>query len=556
MSESQSNSPSDAPRPSAGGAGRFASAAGIMVAAILLSRLLGLGREMVIANYFGAQATIVADSYRAAFRLPDLLVYMVAGGALSSAFIPIFTEYLTRDKDDDAWKLFSVFGTVVSLLLVGVILLGEIYAPQLIGNVLAPGFREYPEKLALTVALTRIILPAQLFFFLGGLMMSTLYVRNQFLVPALGPVVYNLFIILGGILGGMLFADDPQRGVFGLAWGVVVGAFVGNVLLQGWMMRRVGFRFRLSFDIRHPGVRRVALLMLPVILGLSLPQLQVILTTPFASYLQHGSIAWLDNANKMMQLPLGVFAQGLGIAVFPALAAMSARGDMDGLRRTFGQGVRAILFLTIPSSVLVILLAEPTIRLLFQRGLWNLTDTLNTAQATGFYGLSIFALGALAIINRTYYALKDTWTPMLAGTVATILYLGLNFILTPLMGHNGLALSFSISNILMMFALSITLKRRLGNVGMGDILASVGRTVLAAGAMGALVWLVILLTDHLPLVRGAEGLTVLGAALQVGLSAGLGGGLFWLVSRWLRSPETDYIVRAVRQRFPGRKRPD
>src|SRR5687768_16915957 len=175
--------PGESPRPSAGT--RVAGAAGIMVAAILLSRVLGLVRDMVVSYYFGASAGIVADAYKTAFSLPDLFYYLIAGGALSSAFIPVFTEYLTNNDEENAWKVFSVFGTVIALGLTVVIVLGEIFTPFLL-KLLAPGFE--PDKLALTVSLTRIIFPAQICFFVGGLMMATLYVRNHFLMPALGPV--------------------------------------------------------------------------------------------------------------------------------------------------------------------------------------------------------------------------------------------------------------------------------------------------------------------------------------------------------------------------------
>src|SRR5262245_11763828 len=216
------------------GTSGLASAAGVMVGAILLSRVLGLVRDMVVAYYFGA--SWVTDAYKAAFRLPDLFYYLIAGGALSSAFIPVFTEYLTKGEEREAWRVFSIFGTLIFSALSVVVVVGELLAVPLIHWFVAPGFRG--DQLALTASLTRIIFPAQLCFFLGGLMMGTLYARKHFLMPALGPVVYNIAIIVGGAVGGALYG--PVYGIYGLAVGVLVGAVTGNIVMQIWAMRRVG----------------------------------------------------------------------------------------------------------------------------------------------------------------------------------------------------------------------------------------------------------------------------------------------------------------------------
>jgi putative peptidoglycan lipid II flippase len=341
---------------------RVAGAAGIMMAAILASRLLGLVRDMVISYYFGA--SWITDAYKAAFRLPDFLYYLIAGGALSSAFIPVFTEYLTRRQEcdergdaagaraceDEAWRVFSIFGTLIFCGLTVVVILGELVTVQLLQWFVVPGWQGSP--LQLTANLTRIIFPAQLCFFLGGLMMATLYARKHFLMPALGPVVYNVAIIVGGVIGGAFFG--PYRGIYGLAIGVVVGAIAGNIVMQLWAMRRFGVHYRPSFDYRHPGVVKIAKLMLPVLLGLSLPQLHLIIANWFASFLTvKGTITWLDNANKLMQMPLGIFGQALSVALLPTLSSLAAERDFPNLRKQFNLGLRAILFLTIPSSVLI-----------------------------------------------------------------------------------------------------------------------------------------------------------------------------------------------------------
>jgi putative peptidoglycan lipid II flippase len=552
MSASASaDAPADESQPGGGGQ-RVAAAAAIMVAAILASRILALVRDMVVSYYFGAGA--VTDAYKAAFSLPDLLYYLIAGGALSSAFIPVFTEYLTKGDEENAWKVFSVFGTAMTVLLTGVVVVGEIFTEPLLLP-LCPGFSD--EKLALTAALTRVVLPAQVFFFLGGLMMGTLYARRHFLMPALGPVVYNLAIIIGGMIGGARFG--AHLGIFGLAWGVLAGAFIGNVVMQLWIMRRIGMRFRPSLDVRHPGVVKVAKLMLPVLLGLSLPQVCMVLTRPFASALGDGPITWLDNANKIMQLPLGIFAQALSVAVFPTMSALAAQRDFPGLRRQFSLGLRAILFLTIPSAVLIIVLAQPITFVLFERGLWTPAATQATAAAVVCYALAILAVSGQQMVNRGFYSLQNTLTPMLVGTAASIVFLGLNWVLIgspfapgealtyaqQVAGANRLALSYAASMSLYFLGLLVLFRRTLGGLNGREILSSVARVLAAAAVMGAVAWAV---RSGVARLTGAEG-GLLGSLVQIGATAALGGVAYLLAVKGLRVPEAEFVFGTVARRL-------
>lgn len=545
--------------PSSGGGRSVAAAAGIMVAAILASRVLALVRDMVVSYYFGAG--MVTDAYKAAFSLPDLLYYLIAGGALSSAFIPVFTEYLTLKDEDNAWKVFSVFGTVLVAVLTLVVILGEVFTPQMLLP-LCPGFP--PEKLALTVSLTRIILPAQIFFFLGGLMMSTLYARNHFLMPALGPVVYNIAIITGGMIGGA-----STLGIYGLAWGVIVGAFVGNVLMQVWTMRRIGVRYSPSLEVKHPGVVKVAKLMLPVLLGLSLPQICMILTRPFASALGNGPITWLDNANKIMQMPLGIFAQAVSVAIFPTLSALAAKKDYPGFRKQFSLGLRSILFLTIPSAVLIIMLAHPITAALFQRGKWTAWDTNATASAVVFYSFAIFAVSGQQIVNRGFYSMQNTLTPMIAGTVASFVFIGLNFALLgvpsgkanvpfalQVMKSNQLAISYSVSMILYLGALLVLFRRSLGTINGTEIARSVTLVSIASLAMGVVILLSKKGLDRALHIHagGGRSLTVL---LELAVCTALGAAVYLAAVKALKVPEAEFVFSSVGSRFGrlfGRRR--
>ncbi len=441
-----------------------------MVIAVFLSRVLGLVRESIIAAQFGQSAA--TDVYQAAFKIPDLLYFMIAGGALSSAFVPVFTDYLTKGKDEEAWRIYSTVATSMGLVITVFIILGEIFARHLVPVLAAPGFQ--PHELDQTAYLTRILLPAQFCFFIGGLTMGTLYARKQFFIPALGPIIYNLGIIWGGIFLAHRF------GIVGLTIGALVGAVTGNFLLQIWYSSRLGIRFQLCLDFKHPGVKQVFALMLPVILGLSLVQVDFLINSWFASFLPAGSLSALGYANRLMQLPLGIFGQAAGIAALPALSALASAEKWEEYRDTLSFGVRSVFFFTIPSSLLMMVLARPLIALMFQAGEFTSEDTVHASVAMIYYAIGIFAWGGQALIARGFYALQDTRTPVIIGTIMTAIFIPLNWILMKLMGHGGLALATSIMAILYLIAISYVLARRVKGIGAWRIINSTTRITIAS----------------------------------------------------------------------------
>jgi len=457
-------------------------AAGIMMAAIFASRILGLVREMVIANQFGAGGLV--DAYGVAFQLPDLLYFLLSSGALSSAFIPVFTEYWTKGEEDEAWKVFSVIGTLILLVLTTLIVICEIFAESFVPLV-APGFaHEHRNLLPLAVFLTRIVLPAQLFFFIGGLIIATLYSRKHFIGPALGPIIYNIFIIIGGVfLAGRL-------GVSSLTWGALVGAFVGNFVLQVIVVRRLGIKFKASLNVRHPGVVKVGKLALPVMLGLSLPYVDVIVNRGFGSLLGVGAVAALLYSNRLMQVPLGVFAQASAVALFPTLAEQAARKETAQLRATVNFGLRGTLLLTVPSSVLMMVLATPIVRMLFQHGKFTAADAPYVGYTLVFYSIGIAAWAGQAIVTRGFYALQDTVVPVVTGTLVTFIFVPMNWLLMKPLGCGGLALATSVAAILHVLALTEILRRRLGGINGGLIVKSFGKVVFSSLAAGAVAWVV------------------------------------------------------------------
>lgn len=528
---------------------RIAGATGIMMAGILASRLLGLVRERVIAHQFGQG--FWTDVYNGAFTIPDLLFFLIAGGAFSSAFIPVFTEYLEMDNERDAWRIFSAVATVMGLVVTVFIILGEIFTPQLVVWT-NPGYLAIPGKVEATVGLTRILLPAQICFFLGGLMMGTLQVRHRFGPVVLGPMIYNIGIICGGIFLARRF------GISGLCWGAVVGAVIGNLCLQWVMVVRSGgcFVWRgLSKHLRHPGVKQVWRLMLPVILGLALPQVSTIIGKMFASRLGDGPQSALMYANKLLQVPLGVFAQSTAQAAFPTMAAQAARGEIAALRSTVSYGLRSILFLTIPSSLLLFVLALPAVQLLLQTGKYTVKDAEMAAACLRFFAIGLFAWSGHSIITRGFYALKDSRTPVIVGTAVTAIFVPLNYVVLWIFGSGtrhqvsavaGLALVTSLAASIHMLTMLVLLRTRLRGIEGGRLLVSVGR-MLAASLAAALVCKIIRdgLEHRFAAAAGkhvfVHSFTVLAACLIAGSA------VYGLLAIALRMEEAAILVRMGRR---------
>ena len=514
---------------------RVGKAAGIMMGAILASRILALVRNAVISGEFGQGYE--ADTYTAAFMVPDLLFYLIAGGALSSAFIPVFTEKITHGKEEEASHVFSTVACVMLVVASIFLILTEVFAPQLI-KYLNFGFE--PDKVAATVPLTRIVLPAQIFFLLGGLLMGVQYARQRFLIPAMGPLVYNVGIIVGGV------ALAGPYGIAGLCWGALIGALVGNFALQAWGVSKTPTRFRLSFDWKHPDVVKVWKLIIPVVLGLALPQVSIIINRMYASTLGHGAQTAINNANQLMQVPLGIFAQAMGVAILPTLSALHAQAKFTELRATASAGIRTLLFLTIPASVFMIVLAVPIIRLLLEHGKFTAADTPVTAAALTFYAIGIFAWSAHAVLSKSFYAMQDSRTPVLIGSAVTLVFIPLNglFMTTFGLGIRGLALATTVAATLHMSLTLLVLRKRLKGIEGGRLLLGVARILVASALAGGACWAV---------MYGLErGIPFHSVKLQafVTVAAGLVVGLlvYLVVSYLLKSDELRQVLTILQRR--------
>jgi putative peptidoglycan lipid II flippase len=496
---------------------QIARAATIVMVAFTLSRLMGLVRQMVIAGQFGTDPEM--DAYQAAFRLPDLIFQLMAGGALGSAFIPTFTSYLSREDRVGAWRMASAIVNLLLVLLTLTAALGAWVAPWLVERVVAPGFD--PETTALTARLMRVMLISSVIFGISGVVMGALNAHQHFLLPAIAPLTYNLAII-----GGALFLA-PSLGVMGLAVGVVAGSAL-HLLIQMPGLSHLGARYTPVLTLRDPGVREVSRLMGPRVLGLAIVQLNFLINTNLASRLGEGAVSAINFAWLLMLLPQGVFAQAVATAAFPTFAGQVARGQRAEMRSALAATLRAVFALSLPAAVGLAVLRQPLVALLFERGAFGETSTDLVAWALLFYALGLVAHAGLEIVARAFYALHDTQTPLLVGGGAMLLNVVLSLTLPPLfeafgwLPHGGLALANSLATTLEWIGLVWLIRNRLGGLEGRRSLPTLLRVTAAAAlmglALGALRWA---LPAANPLWLAPTGVA-LGAALYLGLAWTLG----------------------------------
>jgi putative peptidoglycan lipid II flippase len=500
---------------------QIARAAGIVMAAFVVSRLFGVARDMVIAAQLGTSDA--ADAYLAAFRLPDLIFALIAGGALASAFIPTFANYLARDDREGAWRLAS---GVINLLWVttgALAALAALFAPALI-RALVPGFD--PEKQALTVSLVRVMLIGPVIFGVSGLVMGILNAQQEFLLPGLAPSAYNIGIILGAWL------LIPKIGPMGAAIGAVAGALM-HLLVQLPGLMRCGMRYTPVFSLRDPGVRQVLWLMGPRVFGLAVVQINILVTANLASRLGTGAVAALDYAWRVMLLPQGVFAQSIATAAFPTFAEQAARGQTDAMRDALAATLRAILFVAIPAAAGLLVLRVPLVQALFERGKFQNASTEAVALALMFYAPGLVAHSGIEIVTRAFYALHDTRTPVALGVAAMIANVLLSLLLIVPMQAAGLALANSTAAFAEIALLLIWIRPRVGGLGGAKTWAALGKTILAATAMAAAVWMFLTLSPAMNAILRAGIGVVGGGAMYATASLLLGADQARMVARML-----------------------
>lgn len=455
-------------------------AAGFLMAAQLASRILGFLRESLMAGFFGQGGT--TDAYNTAFVLPDLLYWLLVGGVLSAAFIPVLSDYIAKGKEEEGWRVVSSVVNLIFLTLGLLILVGLIFTPQFL-RLMVPGFVK-TGNIGLATNLTRILLIQPLFMALSGLTMGILNSYKIFWPSALGTVLYNGCVIL---FGTILANPANPNSISGFALGVVVGAFV-SFAIQIPALRKVGVRYRPIIDWHDPGVRRIGALAVPIIISYSLNQIQVVINNNFGSSLLPGSITAVWYSYRLFQLPVGIFALAIAVATFPTMTEQAALKQWDKLRQTVSQAVRMVIFITVPISVGMIVLRYPLIRVLFQHGHFTAQDTLTTAIPLFYFALGISSQSVIQILPRAFYALQDTWTPVILGIISMVINVLAMVLLVHPLAHGGLAFATTIAAFANMLLLFYVLRRRLGRIDGRAMFGTIVKSLIASLLMAAVIW--------------------------------------------------------------------
>ena len=519
--------------------GKIAKAAGTVSLAVLASRILGLVREQVFAGLFGAGYAI--DAYVVAFRIPNLLRDLFAEGALSSAFVTVFTDYDQKAGLERTWRLANNVIMCASLLVGGLVLLGMLFSPWLV-NLMAPDFGLVAGKLGLTSLMTRIMFPFLLLVSLAALAMGILNARGKFFIPALASSFFNLGSVVAGVTISWAMPSLGLHPIVGMAWGALVGGLL-QLVVQLPLLWRQGFRPQWVLDWREPGVRRIAWLMLPAVVGLSATQINIFINTFYASACAEGSVSWLNYAYRLFHLPMGLFGVALMVATMPVVSRHAALNDLGAMKGAVESSLALALLVTVPAACGLIFLARPIIALIYQHGRFSAWDTQQTAAALALYALGAVAFAGVKIMVPAFYALNNTRTPVLGSfltVAANILIINLT---VSALQHRAIALSTSLSMILNFLFLGVMLYRRLGGFRVRPLLVTLAKVVAAGLVMG----LVIVAVE--PLLAGRLGSGIVGRLVSVLGDILLGGGLYFLLISRLKIPEFQELTQKLRTRL-------
>lgn len=528
-----------------------ARSAGIVSLAVLMSRVTGLVRESVMARLFGAGLTF--DAFMLGFRIPNLTRDLFAEGALSSAFVPVFTEYLQQRGKQEAARLAQLVGTALILVVGALCLAGVLLAPWLVGW-LAPGFAAVPGKHELAVRMTRIMFPFLLLVALAAQAMGVLNACNQFAIPALASTFFNIGSVVFGLALG--FWAGPWIGltpIEGMAIGVVLGGAL-QLLWQVPALRRSGFSYRPLFDWKDEGLRRIFLMMGPAILGNAAVQINVMVNTNLASSIQDpvrgfdGPVSWLGYAFRFMQLPLGLFGVAMGAATLPSISRSAAAGNLDEFRVTLSRSLGMVFLLTVPSSIGLVVLGRSIIGAIYQGGQFALYDTQQTAAALSFYAIGLVGYAATKILNPAFYALGDSRTPMWISLASIGINAGVAIALTRYLGfgHAGLALSTSAVALFASLSQFLILRSRIAGIYGRRLFSDFTRVTLSGAVMGAAVF------ASSTLMERSFGVSQLARLADLAVSLPLGLAVFHLMCRWLGLQDFQLLLRSFARPILGR----
>ncbi|MBO5141375.1 MAG: murein biosynthesis integral membrane protein MurJ [Peptococcaceae bacterium] len=510
-------------------------AAGMLTIMMTISRILGFVRDISVSSMFGISWQ--ADAYTAAFTIPDLIYFALVGGGLSSAFIPVFSSYLATDQDEDAHVMASTILNIVAIASMVLIAIGMVFTPQLIDIMVEFKHENAAEATALTIVLTRLMFAQCFFMCLAGISQGILQCYKEFTVPALGAVVYNIAIIVIGILLAQ------HIGIAGFTIGVVVGAAL-NLLLQIRSMRQYGFSYKLTLNLRHPGVKKFFLLFLPVVLGLSMNELNLLVSQRLASGLGGGVVYALKQAQRIMMLPVGIFAAAIGLSVFPTMTSHVARGEMKEYKQNLTMGLRTVIFITLPASVGLIALSHPVVRAMYQQGAVTTVQIELVSVILVYYCIGVVGYGAQQILNRGFYAVQDTKSPVLINVFVLLFNIIISIILVGPFTYRGLAMAYSLSGLLSMLVLGVALRFKIGQYGGKALVKSALQSIIASAVMGVAVYFV---------ANGLEQILDLSSklmqVLQVGIGITAGVVVYAAMAIVMRMEEAQQVLRIVKRKL-------
>jgi len=519
--------------------GKIARAAGTVSLAVFASRILGLVREQVFAGLFGAGYAF--DAYVVAFRIPNLLRDLFAEGALSSAFVTVFTDYDQRLGAHRTWRLANNVIFCFTLLLSLLVMAGMWFSPAIVGF-MAPDFAAVPGKLPLTTLMTRVMFPFLILVSLAALAMGILNTRGKFFIPSLASSFFNLGSIVVGVglsLAAPRFGVEP---IVGMAWGALAGGLM-QLAVQLPLLWRVGFKLKFVLDLKEPGLRRIIKLMLPAVVGLSATQINIFINTFYASSCPQGSISWLNYAFRLFHLPMGLFGVALMVAVMPVVSRHAANRDPAALREAVESSLSLAILVTLPAACGLIFLAQPIIALIYQHGQFTPLDTRQTAAALELYALGLVAFTGVKIMVPVYYALDDTRIPVLGSFLTVAANLIFIHLTLASLQHRAIALSTSLSLILNFLFLAAVLYPKLTGYRVGSLIFTLVKVTGASLIMGLAVhWL------H-PRVAAWLGSGLPARILALAGVIALGMGLYLTLASRLRIQEFQEMMRHVRSKL-------
>jgi putative peptidoglycan lipid II flippase len=508
-------------------------ATGIIMIAMMLSRILGYARDVIIYSKFGQN--YYTDAYNAAFSVPDLIYYLLVGGALSSAFIPVISGYIAKNEKDEAWHVVSTVFNLIMILLSFGIAIGMIFTEELI-YILVPGFNQ--ESIDLTVKLTRIMFAQSFLMTLNGIIQGVLHSSKHFLSPAIGSVLYNVGIIAIGLLLSKPF------GIAGFSIGVVGGALL-NFLILLPALKKTGIKYYPGINLKHPGVIKLFRLIIPVFIGLSVTHLNLFVTQNLASQLpEEGMISALRAAYRISMLPIGIFGLAIGVSFFPSLTGHAARNEKKEYVKLLSLGIRTIVYITLPSTIGIIALKTPIVRTMFQQGNFTVANTEATAHALFFYSLGIVAYSAQALLYRSFYATEDTRTPVVVGVTTMSLNIILSIMLVKYMNHGGLALAHSVAGIFNMVILLGVIKMKFGQIDGKNMLVSFTKTSISSIIMGLSVYFTAQIFGN---IFGTEDKIL--QILQVLIATGAGIVVYFISTSIMKMEEAKIVKNIVMKKL-------